>query len=90
MNCPFCQAEDTKVIDSRLVLDGSEVRRRRQCTLCHERFTTFESVELILPLIVKQDGRREPFHIDNVRAGMLLALEKRPVSADAVEQASSR
>lgn len=85
MYCPFCHAEETKVIDSRLVADGAQVRRRRQCLLCHERFTTFETAELIMPLIIKRDGRREPFHLENLRSGMLRALEKRPVSIDALE-----
>ena len=87
MHCPFCHAEDTKVVDSRLVAEGAQVRRRRQCLLCHERFTTFESAELIMPSIIKRDGRREPFNLDNLRAGMLRALEKRPVSVDALEEA---
>jgi len=87
MYCPFCRAEETKVTDSRLVADGVEVRRRRQCLLCHERFTTFEVAELIMPLIVKRDGRREAFSIENLRAGMLRALEKRPVSVDSLEEA---
>ncbi|KTC66183.1 transcriptional repressor of nrd genes (plasmid) [Legionella adelaidensis] len=87
MHCPFCHAEETKVVDSRLVAEGAQVRRRRQCLECNERFTTFESAELIMPLVIKRDGRREPFNIDNLRAGMLRALEKRPVSADALEGA---
>ncbi len=87
MYCPFCHAEETKVIDSRLVAEGAQVRRRRQCLLCHERFTTFETAELVMPLIIKRDGRREPFCVDNLRSGMLRALEKRPVSMDAVEEA---
>ncbi len=87
MYCPFCRAEETKVIDSRLVNDGAQVRRRRECLLCHERFTTFESAELVMPLIIKRDGRRELFCVDNLRAGMLRALEKRPVSVDALESA---
>ncbi|HHF7364987.1 TPA: transcriptional regulator NrdR [Legionella bozemanae] len=85
MFCPFCHAEETKVVDSRLVAEGAQVRRRRECLVCHERFTTFETAELIMPLIVKRDGRREPFNIDNLRSGMLRALEKRPVSVDALE-----
>lgn len=85
MYCPFCHAEETKVTDSRLVGLGEQVRRRRQCLLCHERFTTFETAELIMPVIVKRDGRREVFNIENLRAGMLRALEKRPVSADVLE-----
>ncbi|NCT56127.1 MAG: transcriptional regulator NrdR [Legionella sp.] len=87
MYCPFCQAEETKVIDSRLVAAGEQVRRRRQCMTCQERFTTFESAELVMPLVVKRDGRREAFCVKNLRAGMLRALEKRPVSADALEDA---
>ncbi len=87
MYCPFCHAEETKVVDSRLVADGAQVRRRRECLDCHERFTTFETAELIMPLIIKRDGRREPFSIDNLRSGMLRALEKRPVSVDALEEA---
>lgn len=87
MHCPFCHAEDTKVIDSRLVADGAQVRRRRQCLVCHERFTTFEAAELIMPAIIKRDGRREAFSVKNLRSGMLRALEKRPVSIDALEEA---
>lgn len=87
MYCPFCHAEDTKVVDSRLVADGAQVRRRRECLECHERFTSFETAELIMPLIIKRDGRREPFNIDNLRSGMLRALEKRPVSVDSLEEA---
>jgi len=87
MYCPFCHAEETKVIDSRLVAEGAQVRRRRQCLVCHERFTTFETAELIMPLIIKRDGSRETFNSENLRAGMLRALEKRPVGVDALEEA---
>lgn len=87
MYCPYCHAEDTRVIDSRLVAEGAQVRRRRECVLCHERFTTFETVEFVMPAVIKRDGRREPFNMDNLRAGMLRALEKRPVSVDALEGA---
>lgn len=87
MYCPFCHETDTRVMDSRLVAEGAQVRRRRECLLCHERFTTFEVAELIMPLIIKRDGRRKPFSIENLRAGMLRALEKRPVSVDALEEA---
>lgn len=87
MYCPFCHAEETKVVDSRLVAEGAQVRRRRECLVCHERFTTFETAELIMPLIVKRDNRRELFNIENLRSGMLRALEKRPVSVDALEAA---
>ncbi|MFI4962621.1 MAG: transcriptional regulator NrdR [Legionellales bacterium] len=87
MYCPFCHAEETKVVDSRLVADGAQVRRRRECLECHERFTTFETAELVMPLIIKRDGRREPFSLDNLKSGMLRALEKRPVSVDDLDQA---
>ncbi len=82
MHCPFCFAVDTKVIDSRLVGEGSSVRRRRQCLVCNERFTTFEVAELVMPRVVKSNDVREPFNEDKLRSGMLKALEKRPVSAD--------
>lgn len=90
MHCPFCNAVDTKVIDSRLVADGSQVRRRRECITCEERFTTFESAELLMPRLIKQNGEREPFHEDKLRAGILKALEKRPVSLELVEEAIGR
>lgn len=89
MHCPFCYTEETKVIDSRLVSDGYQVRRRRECGKCHERFTTFETAELIVPKIIKNDGTREPFNEDKLRLGIQHALEKRPVSADEIEQAIS-
>lgn len=86
MHCPFCSAEETKVIDSRLVAEGHQVRRRRECADCHERFTTFESAELVMPRVIKRDGTREPFNEDKLRAGLQRALEKRPVSTEKVEQ----
>ncbi len=88
MHCPFCAAVDTKVIDSRLVSDGSQVRRRRQCLVRHERLTTFESAELVMPRMIKSDAIREPFNEEKLRQGMLKALEKRPVSLDDVETAN--
>ncbi|MBL4910362.1 MAG: transcriptional regulator NrdR [Alteromonadaceae bacterium] len=87
MYCPFCAAVDTKVIDSRLVSDGHQVRRRRQCLDCSERFTTFETAELVMPRIIKRDGSREPFNEDKMRNGLLRALEKRPVSIEQIELA---
>ncbi len=87
MYCPFCGANDTKVIDSRLVANGDQVRRRRECLLCEERFTTFETAELVLPRLIKQDGSRQPFDEEKLRAGMLRALEKRPVSLERLEEA---
>lgn len=85
MHCPFCSAEDTKVIDSRLVAEGDQVRRRRECTRCAERYTTYEVAELVMPRVIKQNGNREPFNEDKLRAGFLRALEKRPVSVEDIE-----
>lgn len=85
MRCPFCNEPDTRVIDSRDASEGDQIRRRRECTACKERFTTYESAELSYPRIVKSDGRREPFIENKLRAGMLRALEKRPVNMDTVE-----
>lgn len=85
MHCPFCSADDTKVIDSRLVADGDQIRRRRECLSCHERFTTYEVAELLMPRVIKQDDSREPFDENKLRAGLHRALEKRPVSAEAIE-----
>lgn len=85
MHCPFCQHEDTRVIDSRLSEDGATVRRRRECPGCGARFNTHETAELKLPAIVKHDGRREAFDEGKLRAGLELALHKRPVAADAVD-----
>jgi transcriptional repressor NrdR len=90
MHCPFCGADDTKVIDSRLVAGGDQVRRRRQCQTCDERYTTFETAELVMPRIVKSDGTREPFNEDKLRAGLQRALEKRPVSTEDVESGINR
>ncbi|WP_413285007.1 transcriptional regulator NrdR [Vibrio sp. MA40-2] len=89
MHCPFCSENDTKVIDSRLVADGHQVRRRRQCLACSERFTTFESAELVMPKVIKSNGNREPFNEDKMIGGIQRALEKRPVSADSIELAIS-
>jgi transcriptional repressor NrdR len=86
MYCPFCNAVDTKVIDSRLVAEGRQVRRRRECLSCNERFTTFEGAELVMPRLVKQNGEREPFNEEKLRRGMLKALEKRPVSVEDIEE----
>ncbi|RZM81683.1 transcriptional regulator NrdR [Pseudoalteromonas rubra] len=86
MHCPFCTAKETKVIDSRLVGSGHQVRRRRECILCHERFTTFEGAELVMPRVIKQDGSREPFNEDKLQNGLHRALEKRPVSTEQIEE----
>jgi transcriptional repressor NrdR len=90
VRCPFCLADETSVIDSRLSDDGDCVRRRRECEVCHERFTTFERAELRLPQVIKSDGRREAFNEDKLRAGLSRALEKRAVDAEAVEAALGR
>ncbi len=90
MRCPFCGEDETKVIDSRLASEGNAVRRRRECLGCGERFTTFETPELVFPRIVKNDGTREPFNEDKLRRGMLRALEKRPVNIDDIEAALNR
>lgn len=90
MRCPFCQADDTRVIDSRLASDGDQVRRRRECLTCTERFTTYESAELILPRVVKSDGSRESFSEEKLRKSMLRSLEKQPVDTEHIEEALNR
>jgi transcriptional repressor NrdR len=90
MHCPFCSHEETKVIDSRLAADGRQIRRRRQCLDCSERFTTFESAELVMPRLVKNDSSRQPFDESKLRSSMTRALEKRPVPSDELEEAVER
>src|SRR5690606_36238477 len=90
MHCPFCNHADTKVIDSRLAAEGRQVRRRRECLSCEERFTTFESPELVMPHVTKRDDRREPFDEGKLRHGMLMALQKRPVKTEDVEASIER
>jgi transcriptional repressor NrdR len=90
MHCPFCSHDDTRVVDSRLVGDGDQIRRRRECAQCKERFTTYERAELSLPRVIKRDGTRVPFADDKLRAGILRALEKRPVPAEQIEAALER
>ena len=90
MQCPFCEAHETRVVDSRLADDGAQVRRRRECMRCKERFTTYETAEIAIPRIVKNDGTRAPFDERKLRRGMLRAIEKRPVASDAVEAAIGR
>lgn len=85
MRCPFCGHSETKVIDSRLVAEGDQVRRRRECLECGERFTSFESAELVLPRVIKSNGNRQPFDEDKLRSGILRAIEKRPVSLETVD-----
>lgn len=90
MRCPFCHAPETKVIDSRLANEGDSVRRRRECLTCNERYTTFETAELVMPRIVKSDGSRVPFDEQKLLHGMTKALEKRPVPMETIEQAVNR
>ncbi len=90
MRCPFCGAIDTRVVDSRLVGDSDQVRRRRECTECEERFTTYETAELNLPRIIKSRGNREPFSEAKLQAGFQKSLEKRPVSVEAIDGAVAR
>jgi len=90
MYCPFCGHVETKVTDSRLTAEGRQIRRRRECLSCGERFTTFETAELLMPRVIKSDGSREPFDEAKLAAGMTKALEKRPVAAEAIDQAVQR
>lgn len=90
MHCPFCTNEETKVIDSRLAGEGRQIRRRRECLKCGERFSTFETAELVMPRLVKRDESREPFDEEKLRSGMVRALEKRPVGMEAIDSAIAR
>jgi transcriptional repressor NrdR len=90
MKCPFCHDPENRVIDSRLTEDGGVIRRRRECFECKRRFTTYERVEEMLPMVVKKDGRREVFDRLKIVAGLKKACEKRPVSIDAIEQSVDR
>jgi len=87
MHCPFCKAEDTQVIDSRVSDEGDSIRRRRRCPACNKRFTTYETVELRMPQVVKQDGSRTEFDLDKLRTGFMRALHKRPVPTSLVDDA---
>ena len=87
MHCPFCKAPDTQVIDSRVNEDGDSIRRRRRCAVCNKRFTTYETVELRMPQLVKQDGSRTEFDLDKLRTGFMRALHKRPVPTPLVDDA---
>jgi transcriptional repressor NrdR len=90
MRCPFCRHEDTQVVDSRVAEDGAAIRRRRRCPACDKRFTTYERVELMLPVVVKKDGSRTEFDRRKIAASMQLALRKRPVAAEAIDAAVAR
>ena len=88
MHCPICHRPDTRVIDSRLISDGSKIRRRRECTnpACTTRFTTYETAEISLPMVIKQNGERQAFSAEKLRNGLLRAIEKRPVSVNKINQ----
>jgi transcriptional repressor NrdR len=90
VRCPYCGHADTKVIDARGLRDGDVKRRRRECSECARRFTTYERIEDLLPMVVKRDGRREPFERRKILRGMMKACEKRRVSADTIEEATQR
>jgi len=90
MHCPFCSEPDTRVIDSRLSTDGDQVRRRRECVACTERFTTYEVAELNMPRIIKSSGNRVPFDEGKLSSGVMRALEKRPVSTEQIDEAINR
>jgi len=90
MNCPFCLALDTKVVDSRLNQDGNTIRRRRKCDKCEKRFTTYEHIELEMPQIIKNDGRREAFSRIKMKEGLSKACQKRPISMDQIEAVLDR
>ncbi|EIJ33540.1 transcriptional regulator NrdR [Thiothrix nivea] len=87
MRCPFCGTDDTRVVDSRLANEGDQVRRRRRCLACDERFTTYEVAELTMPRVIKSNAAREPFNDEKLRGGIMRALEKRPVSIENIEAA---
>ena len=87
MKCPFCKSPDTQVIDSRVSDDGESIRRRRRCTSCNKRFTTYETIELRMPQVVKQDGSRSEFDLEKLRTGFMRALHKRPVPTQLVDDA---
>lgn len=90
MKCPFCKVDDTGVVDSRLSEDGDSVRRRRECQECGKRFTTYERVELQMPMIVKQNGNRTAYDREKIRTGFMRALHKRPVPTEYVDAAINR
>lgn len=89
MHCPFCDAPDSKVIDSRLAAQGSQIRRRRECIKCSERFTTFESYEVVMPRVNKSNGKNEPFDEQKLRRSLMHALQKRPVTQEQIEETLS-
>lgn len=89
MHCPFCDTSDSKVIDSRLAAQGAQIRRRRECAKCGERFTTFESYEVVMPRVIKSKGKNEPFDEQKLRRSLMHALQKRPVTQEQIEETLS-
>jgi transcriptional repressor NrdR len=90
MKCPFCHHEDTQVLDTRVSEEGDSIRRRRRCAQCDKRFTTYERIELSMPVVVKKNGSRSDYESAKLRGSLMLALRKRPVSAEAVDAAIQR
>ena len=86
MKCPFCDSQEDKVIDSRVSKEGNAIRRRRECLECGKRFTSYERVEELTPMVIKKDGRREPFNPEKVKSGLLIACKKRPIGADRIDE----
>lgn len=86
MKCPFCQNQEDKVIDSRASREGDAIRRRRECLKCGKRFTSYERVEELVPMVIKKDGRREPFHTEKIRSGLLIACKKRPIETERIDR----
>jgi transcriptional repressor NrdR len=86
MKCPFCESQEDKVIDSRVSKEGNAIRRRRECLKCGKRFTSYERVEELAPMVIKKDGRREPFNADKIRNGLLIACKKRPIETDKIDE----
>jgi transcriptional repressor NrdR len=86
MKCPFCQNQEDKVIDSRASKEGDAIRRRRECLKCGKRFTSYERVEELVPMVIKKDGRREPFHAEKIRSGLLIACKKRPIETERIDR----
>jgi len=86
MKCPFCESQEDKVIDSRVSKEGNAIRRRRECLKCGKRFTSYEHVEELTPMVIKKDGRRESFNADKIRSGLLIACKKRPIETDKIDE----
>ena len=86
MKCPFCESQDDKVIDSRASKEGNAIRRRRECLKCGKRFTSYERVEELVPMVIKKDGRREPFNAEKIRSGLRIACKKRPIETDRIDE----